>query len=67
MNLNRLLFIQIHTLPPSMMHRKWKEIIGFCVEKTIEKLQWTDSQLKSPMELKDISSDTHHVDTAILE
>ena len=35
-NWNRLLFIQIQTLPPRMHHQKWKDIIDFVCKSTNE-------------------------------
>ena len=37
MSLNRLLFILIQILPLRRMHRKWKETIGFYVQKKLMK------------------------------
>ena len=51
MNQNRLLFIQIQALPPSM-HHKWKEINDFVCKTTSRKSQET-SPGETPIELKD--------------
>ena len=52
MNRNRLLFIQIQTLAPSM-HHKWKEIIDIVCITTIGKFIGDLLLMKSPIELKD--------------
>ena len=51
----RLLFIEIHTLPPSMPYKKWKEISDLVRKTTNGNSQGTYSQRKVPFELKDNS------------
>ena len=52
MNRNRLPFIQVQTLAPSMHHR-WKEIIDIVCITTIAKFGGVLLPMKSPVELKD--------------
>ena len=53
---NRLLFIEIHTLPPSMPYKKWKEISDLVHKTTNWNSQGTNnSPQKVPFELKDNS------------
>ena len=52
MNPNRLLFIQIQTLLPSLHHKR-KEAIGFCVKNTQFKIIRDQLPMNSTIELKD--------------
>ena len=53
-NRNRLLFIQIQTIPPSM-HQKWEETIDIVCKATNGKLWGTNSRWKVPLSFKDNS------------
>jgi hypothetical protein len=51
MNQNRLLFIQIQALSPSM-HHKWKEILGFCMQHDRWNITGYQLLMRSPIAVK---------------
>ena len=55
MNCNKLLFLQIQTLPPSM-HHKWQESFIIIRETTNRKSEEHQFRMKSPDKLKDNST-----------
>ena len=55
MNRNRLLFIQIQTLRPSM-HHKWKGIFDVLCKTTNGKIIGDQLLMESPIDLKDNSN-----------
>ena len=55
-NRNSFLFIQNQTLPTSMHHHKWKEIINIVFTTANERNTRDELQTKRPIELKDSSN-----------
>jgi hypothetical protein len=53
LNPNRILCFEIHTLPPSIHHHKWKESFGYaCKSNNQWKITGDQLPLKTPVEFK---------------